>query len=387
VTIGIIGGGIAGLATAIALGKIGKQAAVYERADEFREVGAGLQIGPNAVSALKQLGAFEALEPTLFSPQNIRIMDGLTGKGLTTLPLGNHFVDYFGQPYRVAHRADLLAALLETAQNDKNIELNLSRALKRLDIEPDSNICHFSDGQTKTHQTLIGADGFRSVTRRAVLNDGPPVFAGQTLYRALLDINEVPDIANVMDVHLWLYPHAHVVHYPVSAGKKFNIVAAVEQNWEQQGWSTPAEPHEVLSCYPKAGTDMATILAAPPQWLKWAAAGHPFSPVWHKHGATLIGDAIHPTLPYFAQGAAMALEDAVWLAFTHKNGGGFSAYARERQPRTKKIVETSTRLGKIYHMSNPGRMARNLIIANASTHRQYKQLEWLYQWQAPELQP
>lgn len=384
-TIGIIGGGIAGLAAAIALAKTGVRADVYEQSAEFDEVGAGLQIGPNAVSALKQLGAFEALEPSTVAPQNIRIMDGLSGKLLTTLPLGKRFENHFGQPYRVAHRADLLFALLDTAKTHPNIKLHLDSQLTRLDIEPDATTCHFGNTRQIKHKTLIGADGFRSVVRRSVLNDGPPIFAGHTLYRALIPIESAPDIANIADVQLWLYPNGHVVHYPVSAGKHLNIVAASEQDWENKNWSTPATPSEVISFYTNATPALQMVLDAPQSWLKWAAAGHPHSNQWSKHTTVLIGDAIHPTLPYLAQGAAMAMEDAVCLAHALKTGNGFAEYATARQERTKKIVSTSSRLGQIYHMKNPQRLARNLVIRHSSTTSQYKQLAWLYNWTAPDL--
>lgn len=384
-TIGIIGGGIAGLATAIALSKTGSPVDVYEQSPEFSEVGAGLQIGPNAVSALKQLGAFEALEPQTVAPQNIRILDGLSGALLTTLPLGKRFESRFGQPYRVAHRADLLNALLTTAKTCPNINLHLASKLTRLDIEPDVTTCLFSDEREISHKTLIGADGFRSVVRRSVLNDGPPIFAGHTLYRALLPIEDAPDIPYLDDVQLWLYPNGHVVHYPVSARKHLNIVAASEQDWENKDWSTPAQPDEVKNIYPNAPLSLQKVLASPKTWLKWAAAGHPHSTTWSKHRTVLIGDAIHPTLPYLAQGAAMAMEDAVCLAHVLKTSNNFDGYIAARQERTKTIVATSSQLGQIYHLKNPKRLARNFAIRHTSTNSQYNRLAWLYNWSAPDL--
>jgi len=385
VTTGIIGGGIAGLASAIALAKIGRQVEVYEQTSEFSEVGAGLQIGPNAVSALKQLGVFEALEPLTVKPHNIRIFDGLSGKLLTTLPLGQQFENHFGQPYRVAHRADLHSALLNTAKKFDGINLHLNSSLTRLEIEPDNTTCHFANGLNATHQLLVGADGFRSAVRRSVLNDGPPIFAGHTLYRALISMADAPDVAYIKDVNLWLYPNGHVVHYPVSSGNQLNIVAASEQDWENKDWSTAAPPDEVKSYFPNASQGLQQILNAPEGWLKWAAAGHPHATRWHRHNTILIGDAIHPTLPYMAQGAAMALEDAVCLASTlSSTTGTLASFATERQPRTKKIVETSRKMGNIYHMNNPGRWVRNLVIGKISTKAQYKQLSWLYRWSVPK---
>jgi len=385
VTIGIIGGGIAGLASAIAFSKIGRDVDLYEKADEFGEVGAGLQVGPNAVSALKQLGVFDELEPLTVAPQNIRIMDGLTGRQLSALPLGNSFEQKFGQPYRVVHRADLLTALLNRVKRCSSVEIHLSHALTRLAIEPDTITCHFSNAKEISHQMLIGADGFRSVVRRSVLNDGPPIFTGHSLYRALVPMTRAPDIAHINDVHLWLYPRGHVVHYPVSAGKNLNIVAASEQDWENRAWSTPAEPGEVTGYFPKASAKLADVLQTPESWLKWAAAGHPPTKTWNRHQAILVGDAVHPTLPYLAQGAAMALEDAVCLASFVQKGRKIADFAQTRLTRTSKIVTISRLQGTIYHMANPKRLARNLVIAHTPPNTQLKRLAWLYNWSAPEI--
>lgn len=384
-TLGIIGGGIAGLATAIACAKIGREVDMYERAGEFAEVGAGLQIGPNAVSALKLLGAFDLLEPQAVAPDYVRIHDGLSGKLLSSLPLGEQFAHRFGQPYRVAHRADLLSALVETAKTEQNITFHLNSALLRLEIEPDHATCHFSTGQQARHEYLVGADGFRSVVRRSVLNDGPPIFAGHSLYRTLIPMDNAPDIAYVQDVNLWLYPKGHVVHYPVSAGKKLNIVAASEQNWQSKDWSTPVAGAEVAEYFSDAARQLQAVIEKPEGWLKWAAAGHPFSHTWHKHNTILIGDAIHPTLPYLAQGAAMALEDSVCLAHNLRHGTSFDEFVKTRQPRTRKIVETSQQLGKAYHLAGPTRLARNLVIRHTTPGTQLSRLSWLYDWKAPAL--
>lgn len=384
-TIGIIGGGIAGLAAAIAMARQGRDVTVYERAAHFTEVGAGLQIGPNAISALKQIGAFEAIAATAFAPSGIRIMDGLKGRQLGFLPLGEEFEKWFGEPYRVTHRADLLAGLLACAKSCTNIDLKNDRTLKSLEVDKDKPVCHFSNDQTSTHALIIGADGFRSTTRRYVLNDGPPVFFGHTLYRALLPMSEFKNLDHPLDVHLWMYPGGHVVHYPVSGGSKLNIVAATESNWEHRSWNTPATNREVLAKFPKAANAVLDVLEQPEGWLKWAAAGHPPSESWHTKNTVLIGDAIHAGLPYFAQGAAMAIEDGVCLAHFLKSGGNLDLFTASRKQRTDKAVKSAARLGKIYHLSGPARLARNMVIRNTSTRQQYERLSWLYSWQAPSI--
>ncbi|HFC04218.1 MAG TPA: hypothetical protein ENJ55_00815 [Rhizobiales bacterium] len=388
-TIGIIGGGIAGLASAIAFSKIGQEVTLYEKADEFGEVGAGLQIGPNAVSALRQLGVFDALEPLTVSPQSIRIMDGLTGKQLSVLPLGKSFEQSFGQPYRVVHRADLLSALVTKARQCSSVDIQLAHSLTRLDITDHEIGCQFNNNKQASHPFLVGADGFRSVVRRSVLNDGPPIFTGHSLYRALIPLDQAPDLPNIGDVHLWMYPGGHVVHYPVSSGKNLNIVAASEQDWENRDWSTPAEPAEVTGYFSKVSTRLGKLLQAPQGWLKWAAAGHPPTGEWTSCNAILIGDAIHPSLPYLAQGAAMALEDAVCLACFYKtkfhSGQPIADFAATRMSRTSKIVATSRQQGSIYHMKNPQRIARNAYLRYTSPEMQLKRLSWIYNWRAPQI--
>lgn len=383
--VGIIGGGIAGLASAIALAKIGKEVNVFEKATAFKEVGAGIQIGPNAVSALKALGVFDAIQGQTYAPQHILIKDGLTGKLLNRLHLGEGFEQMFKQPYRVIHRADLLSGLIETAKTYSNIELHTAKALTTLDIDETTNACTFEDGSTSNHDLLIGADGFRSVVRRHVLNDGPPVYANHSLFRVLMPMQTLENTRDILDVNLWLYPQGHVVHYPVSNAKQVNIVAAVEQHWSKRGWSIPSDSTEVLQHFSKAHDNLQQLLSKPKNWLKWAAAGHPNTDTWHLHNAVLIGDAAHPTLPYMAQGAAMAIEDAICLGAHIKNHRPISDFASIRRERAHKVVNNATKLGGIYHMSSPSRWARNAVIKSTSSTRQFKRMSWLYDWQAPNL--
>lgn len=384
-TIGIIGGGIAGLAAAIALARQGREITVYEQAAHFEEVGAGLQTGPNAISALKQLGAFDAIADNAFSPPGIRIMDALNARQLTYLPLGERFEKWFGQPYRVIHRADLLAGLLETARTHANIDLKNNMCLKNLAIDVPETVAQFKNNHTARHKLLVGADGFRSTVRRHLFNDGPALFFGHTLHRALVDLDSTIGLENPHDVHLWLYPGGHVVHYPVSGGKKLNIVAATESDWQHRTWNCPATPAEVLSRFPHAAEPLEAILQTPEKWLKWAAAGHPSSPCWHRLNTVLIGDAIHASLPYLAQGAAMAIEDAVCLAHAVKTNTSLKQFADQRRPRTDKLVATAARHGKIYHLKGAARQARNLVIRASTTRQQYEGLSWIYRWSAPSI--
>ncbi len=378
--IGIIGGGIAGLANAICLARKGHHIDVYEQSPAFEEVGAGLQAGPNMVHILKSMGVFETLEPLAVSPPAIRIMDALSGDQLASIELGERFTSHFGQPYRVVHRADLLGSLVITARNHSNIKLHTNHKLTNI-VQNNGEIkCSFTNQQTIIHKHLIAADGVRSRSRRILMDTAQAVYSGHTLYRALVPIDQMLPFTDRDCVHLWLYPNGHVVHYPVSAGKNINIVAVFEQNWEYEGWSCPAPDSEVTTRFSKCCSDLKAILSAPESWLKWAGCGLATPGLWHHGNIAFAGDAVHPTLPYLAQGAAMAIEDAAVLADCISRDNGLQTYQSLRQPRTTRIVETSSRLGKIYHMSGTARHARNFVISSSSTAKQYKKLGWLYNW-------
>ncbi|HHI82591.1 MAG TPA: FAD-binding protein, partial [Rhizobiales bacterium] len=228
-TTGIIGGGIAGLSCALALARCGHKVEVFERAGAFREVGAGLQVGPNAMSALAELGLARRIAELAVSPPAIRIHDGLSGNLLSQLQLGPEFENRYGQPYRVIHRADLLRVLVEKAAETRNIQLNTSHELIALKQDGKTISATFANGATTSHDRLVAADGVHSVCRKLVFGGKGPVYAGHTLYRALCPIEDYSWLTHSDCVHLWLYPGGHIVHYPVSSGKQMNIVAAVEQ--------------------------------------------------------------------------------------------------------------------------------------------------------------
>ena len=379
-TIAIIGGGIAGLSAAIAIAQKGHRVDLYEQADGFHEVGAGLQTGPNAHAALSAIGLAAEMEKQATTPQAIHILDGLSGRRLSRIELGQRFNTRFGQPYRVIHRAGLINLLQKKAAANSNISLFTNRRLTGLDQLPDAVRLEFADGQESRHDFAVAADGVHSVCRKHVFNSPPPVYAGHTLYRALCPADDLRHLPDLSDVQLWLYPRGHVVHYPVSGGRKMNIVAAFEQRWTGTGWSTPASPDEVTRLFHKAAKPLCRTLDTPGNWLKWAAAFRPPASNWIKRNIAFIGDAIHPTLPYLAQGAAMALEDSVALA--HALDRNLEQWERSRRERTGNLVSAAARLGRIYHLQGPLRHARNLTLSATSTSRFYKQLEWIYNWSA-----
>jgi salicylate hydroxylase len=342
----IIGGGIAGLASGLALAKMGATASLFEQASTFGEVGAGLQIGPNAVRALEALGAWDAVSPSTYAPPAIIIRDGRTGKLLQEVELGRAFTARFGQPYRVAHRADLHEGLLAALNVQRLVDMNLGHTL--------------AAGDTKGE--VIAADGINSPTRLSLFPETIAVRLPMKINRALLSMPVLHGVA--LDcVNLWLYPQGHVVHYPVSGGKKFNLVAVTPE-------TAPADH------FAGAAPELRSLLALVPHWLEWTAAYVPPLPAWGQGKVRLIGDAAHATLPFLAQGAAMALEDAVALAKTKAN---LTDYEAMRRARVTRLHQETLRAGEIYHLAGLKAAARNMGLMAMPQSLFLRRLAWIYE--------
>ncbi len=345
--ISIIGGGIAGISAAIAAATSGRTATIYEKAASFDPIGAGLQLGPNAVRALKAIGAWDAVEPYTSSPPAICMRDGRTGKLLKQIQLGKNFESRFGQPYRVALRADLHLALLSVASQHSAIEIKLGQNIQIAQLD-------------QSHQ-IIAADGIESTTRNQSFPSSAPIKANDVAYRSLFKAPAVAGI-DMCCVNLWLCSGGHVVHYPVGLQQNLNVVA-VTQNVPPQNQ------------FADAAFALCEIINASPAWSPWPLASVPPLPTWSKDNITLVGDAAHGTLPYLAQGAAMALEDAAVLAKTNFN---MEMFYSERATRCATLHQRSLNAGKIYHLSGPAATARNLALALMPERSFLSGLNWLY---------
>lgn len=374
---------MAGLASAIALARAGHEVTVHEQAARLEEVGAGLQLGPNAVRALKSLNAWDGLQPRTCAPQAIHIHDALTASRRATLPLGGRFEARFGAPYRVAHRADLLNALSAAARQHGNIEILTGQRLSRLDLSDPARPRLAFNGHDVSCDLAIGADGVRSTMRRAIAPGVEPRPAGDGLYRALSPASALPAALDPDAVHLFLGAGAHAVAYLVSGGKRLNIVASVAGAAQVEGWNALASREQVMAAFPTASQPLRELLSAPANWLAWAGGDiEPFDG-WSKGHAVLTGDAAHATLPHLAQGAAMALEDVVELAAQVGDGSDIpTALARfeaARKPRTSRIILTSRAQGSLYKLTGPAAIARNLAMKLLPASRQLERLAWIYE--------
>lgn len=369
----IVGGGIAGLAAALGLALIGKSSHVLEKAPDFEEVGAGLQLGPNAVRALQWLGAWDALAPHCVSPSEIQVRDGLTGKTLQRIKLAADFETKFGAPYRVAHRADLQNALLQSARSKPGINLQNNAEVTNVSIA--DTALSLKSGTGLKGEAIIAADGVQSAIRNLLTGQPGKNTVGHMLHRGLTPVASVPASVNIDVVILWLFPGGHVVHYAVSNWRHVNIVAAVEDP-EISLWAA----------FQGACQPLADILDLKINWTKWPALDFDPARNWSQNRTVLVGDAAHASLPYLAQGAAMALEDACVLSNAIRNANdlksAFEKFFNLRFKRTAAIQRRSRQLGKIYHARGALRLARNLVLKAAPPRSFTGQFTWIYDWKA-----
>jgi salicylate hydroxylase len=378
----IAGGGIAGLANALAVALHGVPVHLLERAEAFSEVGAGLQIGPNAVAALKAIGAWEFVEPLCVSPPEINIRDGLTGQLLQTITLGEQFARRFGQPYRVIHRADLLHGLLLACRGQPLIEMETGASVQSAGSLPDKVTTTLDDGRALNAPALIIADGIRSTLRGACFPTARVESPPYVIYRALCAMQHLPGEINPDAVNLWLSPAGHIVHYPVGKPWKLNLVAVTQGTLPDSGWSTPAATEEVTNYFAKACPALHQILRQPESWLKWPAANVTGLLRWNSGRMMLTGDAAHGTVPFLAQGAAMALEDAAALTAAlgahMEPADAFAMVSLTRLPRVRRLQAQSLKSGRIYHMGGLERTARNTAMRLLPEQAFLQQLAWIY---------
>jgi salicylate hydroxylase len=367
VPVGIAGAGIAGLAIALALD--GRDTVVLEQAKAFSRLGAGLQLGPNAVRALQKLNAWDAVAPSTSSPPEIHIRDGVTGRLLKRMRLGSGFEKRFGAPYRVALRADLHEALQAVACARPNVELQHASSVTTA-TSVASGAVAVVNNKPQSFRFLIASDGVKSAIRQTLFPDAAPTSAAEVFHRAQVEIPSAAGVA--MDcVNLWLYPRGHVVHYPVGLAQRLNIVAITPHN------------QTVESLYGAACASLNTVLrSAAREFTPWPGYFIKPLPQWVNGNIMLLGDAAHATLPYLAQGAAMALEDAAALHTALKRETDFASAAREieavRKPRTTRLHAATLAAGRIYHHGGLMRRLRNFGLQNAPAQMLEQRMAWIY---------
>ena len=368
----ISGGGIGGLAAALAASRAGAQIALFERAPEFTEVGAGVQLGPNAVKILQGWGLQDALQRVAAFPERLQVRSATTGAELGLLRLGESMQTRYGAPYLTIHRADLHGLLLAAVQAQPGVNLHLSSTVDYFEDHSEGVTLHTSEGLVEKGGLLVGADGGHSRVRQQLLNDGAPQATGHLAYRAMVLQSSLPAHLRSQHITAWLGPKLHVVQYPVRGGEWLNVVAIVHgritgdlADWSHSAHAADLQRHMAMCCAPLK--DLIHAIAA---WRLWGLSIRPPMQGAYQQAkgrVALLGDAAHPMLPYLAQGAGMALEDADALARVLASAPYASSdvpallarYAAQRWQRNARVQARAIRNGQIFHATGPVRCGRD----------------------------
>jgi salicylate hydroxylase len=385
-TILIAGAGIGGLTAALALADAGFQIIVCERAGDLSELGAGIQLSPNAGRVLAGLGLDEGIAREAVDPVAIDIRNGRSGRSIASIPTAK-FRERYGFPYRVIHRADLQAVLAAAALLRPEITIRLGATVGGLVHQAGgylAKIEHGGSNEVVAASAVIGADGVWSELRQRIPGASEPRATGRTAWRALIPVDNAPASLPADRVGLWLGEAAHLVTYPVARGSAINLVAIVEEEWTRPGWSAAGDGDWLAARFAAWSEPARAIVAAPFSWQKWPiVAVDPAGP-WVEGPLALIGDAAHAMTPFFAQGGAMAIEDAAVLARCLAGGrdveAALRAYEAERKPRVVHVAEAATRTGAIYHWRPPRSYFRDLALRIAGSRLIFWQNDWIYRW-------
>jgi salicylate hydroxylase len=386
-TIFISGGGIGGLSAALAVSRAGFNAVVAERAEQLAEIGAGIQLSPNAGRVLAGLGLDDAIARAAIEPVAIDIRSGPSGRLLASIPVDT-FKKRYGFPYRVIHRADLQKILARQAER-RGIDLRFGATVTDL-LAKRGALLVKSQRPAGTDivaaSALIGADGVWSATRARVAGAGQPKLTGRTAWRALVPLDNAPPSLPIDRVGLWLGEDAHLVHYPVAQGAAINLVAIVEEPWDRQGWSAAGDRVRIAERFVKWSADARAIINAPFGWTKWAIASVDPDAPWAAGPVALLGDAAHAMTPFLAQGAAMAIEDADALGRALSAApdaeAALKAYEAERKPRVLRTAKAAAWTGDVYHYARRRASLRDLALRFAGPGLILRQNDWLYGWPA-----
>lgn len=379
----IAGGGIGGLATALALAQKGVKSLVLERAAQLGEIGAGIQLGPNAFHSFDQLGVGDAARAIAVYIDNLRLMDALSAEEIVRIPLDAPFRKRFGNPYAVIHRGDLHGVLLRACRENDLIDLQTATEVVGYENEGASVRVHHAKGSL-TGAALIGADGLWSNIRKQVVGDGAPRVSGHTTYRSVIPTEQMPDDLRWNAATLWAGPKCHIVHYPLSGWKVFNLVVTYHNDAPEPVAGKPVSNEEVLRGFTHVHPKAQEIIRHGKDWKLWVLCDRNPVSNWVDGRVALLGDAAHPMMQYFAQGACMAMEDAVCLAHqvdAHRDNidAALEAYRLARVLRTARVQLQSRAIGDhIYHPAGAHAQLRNAMLRAKTPDEMYDTVGWLY---------
>ncbi len=380
----VVGGGIGGLAASLALVRQGFQVLVLEQAPEIGEIGAGIQLGPNAFHAFDALGVGDKARSRSVFTDYMVMHDAIDEYQVGKIATDEAFRKRFGNPYAVIHRVDVHLSLLEGAQETGRVDFKTNTRIERIEQDADGVTVHDQNGNAYHGCALIGADGVKSVVRQTYVND-PPRVTGHVVYRAVVDKADFPEELQWNAASLWAGPKCHLVHYPLRGGEQYNIVVTFHSRQQEEWGVTEGSKEEVESYFQGICPKARQLIELPKTWKRWATADREPIPQWTFGRATLLGDAAHPTTQYMAQGACMALEDAVTLGEALRVHGNdwekaLDLYQRSRITRTARIVLSGREMGRLYHADGVERLIRNSLWKDRPAERFYDAMEWLYGW-------
>jgi salicylate hydroxylase len=380
----IAGGGIGGLSAALGLARAGSNVIVLEKAPALGEIGAGIQLGPNAFHAFDALGVGPDARAMAVYIDQLRLMDALTAEEIVHIDLGEKFRARFGNPYAVVHRGDLHGVLVRACRENRNIDLRVNSEVLSYEQDGSFVTARLASGEYVKGCALVGADGLWSNVRRQVVGDGPPRVSGHTTYRSVIPTERMPDDLRWNAATLWAGPKCHLVHYPLSGWRVFNLVITCHNNAPEPVAGVPVSHEEVMPGFAHVHARARQIIDHGSDWKLWVLCDREPTERWLDGRVALLGDAAHPMMQYMAQGACMAMEDAVCLAHMVAEHRGsietaLTAYRDRRVLRTARVQIQSRALGDhVYHPGGPHAALRNAIMRNKSQDDWYEDLAWLY---------
>jgi len=381
----VVGGGIGGLTIALALARKGYPVHLIEKAHEFGEIGAGIQIAPNGSRVLDELGLLTEIRTYAVYPQRLLLVDALNGKSLTALDFGEKFQRAYKYPYLVMHRNDLLTLLLKACQESDLIVLENKREVSIVEDLGDSARVRCADGTIYECAALIGADGLKSVVRKYVLDDGDPVCAEFVAYRGAIPMEEVIETAGMDTIRYWIGPNLHLIQYPLRRGELYNQVAVFKSECYRADTDDWGSESELEANFSQADESVKRALTRVRRDRRWPLYDRPPADNWTRHRITLLGDAAHPMLQHIAQGACQALEDALYLADAISNHPGdvekaFRIYQEERIPRTARVQRSARLFGDIIHSDGLTALLRNVLFSERAPD-DFTYTDWFYGYQ------
>ena len=380
----IVGGGIGGLATALGLAKHGVRSIVLEKAPKLGEIGAGIQLGPNAFHGFDYLGVGDKARKMSVYIDDLILMDAINGDEITRIELGDKFRNKFKNPYAVVHRGDLHGVFLNACKENNLIEMRTNTNIIAYEQNTDGVFAISDDGNKINGIALIGAEGLWSKIRAQLVGDGPPKVSGHTTYRSVIPIDQMPQELRWNAATLWAGPKCHIVHYPIHGGKSFNLVVTYHNDALEPVAGKQVSKDVVRKGFEHVNSIAKQIIEKGKDWKLWVLCDRDPVTKWVDRKVAVLGDAAHPMLQYLAQGACMAIEDSVCLSEEVKNEKenieqALINYQNKRMLRTARVQLHSREIGKhVYHADGVHALLRNQIMKSKTQDDWYNDIEWLY---------